>query len=1229
MAAYPPGPSRLAVLPDYGANSAPADLLYIVSAAVGLNAGDASDRFITPNNFLETITRNITQKTLIFEDADGVRTVSAANTGKLDYSAVNQSFQVSENGGAYQNLVKGVGANTRVAYWTATDTLSSDGAFLWDETNDRLLVNVSVAGGVAPIDVLADGASIAQQWRENGGTGRVQMQMGSGFGQLGTTVADDFALMTNSLQRVNVEATGAVVVGSIIPATGQLMVNAATAITTALVVNNAAASSVDIALYQVNGSNRARLTENSEWILGLASTISGKLTMANSAGVTLTSWSAGNAASSLNFIWPVIDPTVNQVLRASAPVAGNVTLSWATVVTAPAAPVGSVQFNGGGVFDGDANLLWDDTAKQLLIGGIALGSGEAPIDVIADALASAQQWRENAGAAKVLMQVPSSFGQLGTVGAHDFALVTNSLQRLNIESGGAAVFGSIVPATAQVMINALTVNTVGLVVNNAAATNVDLAQFQINSSNRFQFTKDAEMIAGLASTVDGKLTLASAGAAFTQSLMAGTAPAATNSFRWPNADPTAGQALTASAPVAGVVTLSWTTVGGATINPTNGVMPVRTSATTFGDSKISLAINSTIVTAADAAAFVVGANGATNPTLLVVTNVASAETGLRITGNAAGSGVTLTALSSGSNETIFLFPRGTGRVTIGDQTASQNPILFISGPSTSSNAAVQIQASAAGNGQLHIRRGDGNLTSAAVSTGAYHFFNAAGAQPLSLVMPVDSVLRVSNGSTGIGSVLIGTSTDSVTGNFTVMSSNAATNSIVTVARLGVNSTGTAADGFGAALSFSAESSTTNDTEMARINAFWTTASHAIRASALSFSVVTGGTVTEAARLAVAGLDSPFTLSVYDGTAPNIWTAGAFAAKLYLISPTLPAVGVAAHFSATAIDAPQWQMLRGRGTNASPTAIQASDSIGNIEWWGQTSTSTNNVVAGARIRVSATENWSAGNNGCQMIFFTSNNAGTITDRMYLKETGTLRIGATSGSYDTTNLLQIGNYGSFATGIVASIYSGANGTKGLQVIGTNGQTANLLEIFRDALTPNLLTLAASGLLSLRAGLNISTIVANVGGTLAVNTTSEANVSTGETDLMTYTVVANTAGTNGDRLVFTCSGSFITSVNNKQLRAYLGSTLLFDTGALAFAPAADVDWKLTVIIYRTGSATQGSVAEFAAGGAVLTSNVQQGGGTEDFTTNLVFKLTGQAGASDEIFQDLMISEWHPAGS
>ena len=75
-------------------------------------------------------------------------------------------------------------------------------------------------------------------------------------------------------------------------------------------------------------------------------------------------------------------------------------------------------------------------------------------------------------------------------------------------------------------------------------------------------------------------------------------------------------------------------------------------------------------------AFIVGPNGSTNPVLQVDASVASQAAGLKVTGNASGSGVTLSVISSGSNEDITLTPKGTGAVKLGNITFT-NPASAI------------------------------------------------------------------------------------------------------------------------------------------------------------------------------------------------------------------------------------------------------------------------------------------------------------------------------------------------------------------------------------------------------------------------------------------------------------------------------------------------------------------------------------------------------------------------
>ena len=71
-----------------------------------------------------------------------------------------------------------------------------------------------------------------------------------------------------------------------------------------------------------------------------------------------------------------------------------------------------------------------------------------------------------------------------------------------------------------------------------------------------------------------------------------------------------------------------------------------------------------IVTSTSNPCMAVGPNGSTNPTFAVDCSVASEATGVKVTGAAAGSGITLGVTSSGSNENLILAPKGTGSVLV-------------------------------------------------------------------------------------------------------------------------------------------------------------------------------------------------------------------------------------------------------------------------------------------------------------------------------------------------------------------------------------------------------------------------------------------------------------------------------------------------------------------------------------------------------------------------------------
>ena len=208
------------------------------------------------------------------------------------------------------------------------------------------------------------------------------------------------------------------------------------------------------------------------------------------------------------------------------------------------------------------------------------------------------------------------------------------------------------------------------------------------------------------------------------------------------------------------------------------------------DSNIRLSFTSkgtggAVFTNASANGLVVGPNGITNPTLSVVTNVASAATGLSITGNAAGAGVTLTALSSGSNEPLDLNPKGTSGVRIqGNNGSLPSAALFEVryNHATTGRFIGLYDAGGTMRGEFYTSPGGAWRTDAFLTSGSDNEFSAGGVKlkaagylswaaagsayntnDVGLLRSGTNTIRLNNGvaNTGAGNLLIGTSAGAI------------------------------------------------------------------------------------------------------------------------------------------------------------------------------------------------------------------------------------------------------------------------------------------------------------------------------------------------------------------------------------------------------------------------------------------------------------------------------------
>jgi hypothetical protein len=147
------------------------------------------------------------------------------------------------------------------------------------------------------------------------------------------------------------------------------------------------------------------------------------------------------------------------------------------------------------------------------------------------------------------------------------------------------------------------------------------------------------------------------------------------------------------------------------------------------------------------------------------------------------------------------------------------------------------------------------------------------------------------------------------------------------------------------------------------------------------------------------------------------------------------------------------------------------------------------------------------------------------------------------------------------------------------------------------------------------------------VVADTTSNANSGTGETDLTSYTIPANSLRNAGDYIRFNLRGSK-SGAAAPTLRAYIAGTQIFSLVTNASATA----WSLDVIITRLTNTTvrtfatyHGTHINYNDGGAAET-DIQRTTGTTvaslSGSTN-IFKATGQGSASSQITQELLIGE------
>ena len=153
---------------------------------------------------------------------------------------------------------------------------------------------------------------------------------------------------------------------------------------------------------------------------------------------------------------------------------------------------------------------------------------------------------------------------------------------------------------------------------------------------------------------------------------------------------------------------------------------------------------------------------------------------------------------------------------------------------------------------------------------------------------------------------------------------------------------------------------------------------------------------------------------------------------------------------------------------------------------------------------------------------------------------------------------------------------------------------------------------------------TMLAQPNRILASEIAPIGNVGAGEDNLMQYTIPNGVLAKDGYYLVI--EGSFTTAANanNKTLKAKLGSTTLFDSGAVALNNKSIV---VRCVIIRTGAAAESCYVAMNSNDGTLGCSGLFTSATESLASSVVFKFTGEATSNNDIVQKTMTMTWYPA--
>lgn len=139
-----------------------------------------------------------------------------------------------------------------------------------------------------------------------------------------------------------------------------------------------------------------------------------------------------------------------------------------------------------------------------------------------------------------------------------------------------------------------------------------------------------------------------------------------------------------------------------------------------------------------------------------------------------------------------------------------------------------------------------------------------------------------------------------------------------------------------------------------------------------------------------------------------------------------------------------------------------------------------------------------------------------------------------------------------------------------------------------------------------------------TPSVNTTAVGNVTTGEDNLITFSMPAGTFSAAKKGAHITAWGTAANNANAKTLKLYFGTLAIL---AVSLTANQVCTWRIEADVYSTGTDAQDYVSQILQGGTATLVDVEVGSHTQDDGAAITIKCTGEATSTNDIVQEGLI--------